>query len=151
MRVELAARRAMRLLSLSLLPMALFGCATNDVDTAPAPRAGLACVDDSPACIQQRQSTLKSLMSDRDRRWVKEPATAEAYASGVRLFAFKGRKKELTCEELSHGRREAEAGPSVLRGAGARSLSPAQVSRGAMLATEVSKELAVEIGRRCRA
>ena len=116
-----------------------------------APAGSVGCIDDSKQCIDQRQSALRTIMSDKDRKWVKEPAGPEAYASGVRLFAYKGRKKELTCDELAHGRREADAAPTVLRGPGAANLSPAQVSRGTMLAAEVSKELGVEMKRRCRA
>ena len=75
-------------------------------------RAGLSCVDDSPECVDQRQATLKSMLADEDRKWVKEPATPQAHASGVRLFAFRSRKKELSCEELAHrpprGRRRAQ-------------------------------------------
>jgi hypothetical protein len=94
---------------------------------------------------------LRSMLSDRERRWVKQPATADAYASGVRLFAFKSRKKELSCDELASGRREAEAGPAVLRGPAGKHLTPAQVSRGAILSAEVSRELSVEMQRRCKA
>ena len=126
------------------------GCSSGNDDVQFSTAVGLGCVDDSRHCIDQRQAALSSMMADRDRRWVKEPATPSAYASGVRLFAFKSRKKELTCEELAHGRREADAGPGVLRGPGGASLTPAQVSRGVMLATEVSKELGAEMGRRCR-
>ena len=35
-------------------------------------RAGLSCVDDSPECVDQRQTTLKSMLADQDRKWVKE-------------------------------------------------------------------------------
>ena len=52
-------------------------------------RAGLSCVDDSPQCVELRQSTLKSMLADKDRKWVKEPANPQAHASGVRLFAFR--------------------------------------------------------------
>ncbi|MBS0242317.1 MAG: hypothetical protein JSS20_09075, partial [Proteobacteria bacterium] len=90
-----------------------------------------------------------TMLSDRDKRWIHEPATADAYAGGVRLFAFKSRKKELSCPELAIGRREADAGPGVLRGPGGRHLTPAQVSRGVMFANEVSRELANEQKRRC--
>ena len=55
-------------------------------------RAGLSCVDDSTECVDQRQATLKSMLADKDRTWVKEPATPQAHASGVRLFAFRSTK-----------------------------------------------------------
>lgn len=125
-------------------------CSSPQLEAPPAPQ-GLACVDDSRQCVEQRMAALKGMMGDKDRRWIREPATPQAYASGVRLFAFKGRKKELTCEELAIGKREAEAGPGVLRSKGATGLTPAQVSRGTMLSGEVSKELAVEMRRRCKA
>jgi hypothetical protein len=112
-------------------------------------RAGLSCVDDSKECVEQRQVTLNSMLADQDRKWVKEPASAQAHASGVRLFAFRSRKKELSCEELAMGRREADSVPKTLKGA--KDLSPAQISRTNMLAAEVSKELAAEMrARRCK-
>src|SRR5690554_4320207 len=102
-------------------------------------RSGLGCVDDSRECIEQRRVALDAIMSDKSRAWVHEPPTPEAYASGVRLFAFKTRKRELSCGELAVGRREADNAPAVLRGPQASSLTPAQVSRGLMLGAEVSR------------
>ena len=68
----------------------------------------------------------------------------------MRLFAFRSRKKELTCEELALGRREADSVPKALRGS--KDLSPAQISRANLFAAEVSKELAAEMrSRRCKA
>jgi hypothetical protein len=113
-------------------------------------RAGLSCVDDSAHCVGQRQATLKAMIADKDRKWVKEAPTPQAHASGVRLFAFRSTKGELSCEELLHGRREAEAAPRALKGQ--HGLSPAQVSRAALFAAEVQRELAAEMRkRRCRA
>lgn len=117
-----------------------------------APEVGIkpegSCVDDSVACIAKRQATLRAMLADRDRKWVRDPAGANAYAGGVRLFAFKTRKKELSCPELAAGRREAEAGPALLRGPAGKHLTLAQVSRGVMLSTEVSRELSGELKRR---
>ena len=93
----------------------------------------------SSDCVAKRQRTLRYLVDDQDRTWVKAHAPAEAYASGVRLFALKSKKKDLTCDELAHGKNEADRAPGVLRSAG--NLTPAQVSRGIMLASEVSREL----------
>jgi hypothetical protein len=130
--------------SLCLLASACSGFGVDD------PRAGLTCVDDSPECVDRRQATLKSMLDDQDRKWVKEPSNAQAHASGVRLFAFRSRKKELSCEELAAGRREADSVPKVLKGS--KDLSPSQISRATLFAAEVSKELAVEMrSRRCKA
>jgi hypothetical protein len=139
-------RRSLPVLLLLFAPVAPVGCTGPDVSSGP--NAGLTCVDDSSDCVAQRQRTLKYLVDDRDRTWVKAHAPAEAYASGVRLFALKSKKKELTCDELASGRNEADRAPAVLRAAG--NLTPAQVSRGIMLASEVSRDLAAEMKRRCK-
>jgi hypothetical protein len=132
---------------LAVCVLSLAACSGPSLDDG---RSGLTCIDDSPQCIERRQATLKSMLSDRERRWVKEAPTPQAHASGVRLFAFRRAKAQLTCDELVHGRREAEAAPRALKGQ--NGLSPAQVSRAAMFATEVQRELAAEIRRRrCRA
>ncbi len=145
-----AGRRPLRLSAMIALLAVSGGCSSGNEQPVLSGGPGLGCVDDSRQCIEQRQAALRSLMADRERRWIREPATPAAYASGVRLFAFKTRKRELTCDELALGRREADAGPGILRGEGGRGLSPAQISRGAMLSGEVAKELAVEMQRRCR-
>jgi hypothetical protein len=131
-----------------LLIAALMGCGGPDVGVSS--NAGLTCVDDSPDCIERRQRTLRYLVDASDRTWIKAPAPPEAYASGVRLFALKSKKKELSCEELAHGRNEAEKAPGILRGPQGAKLTPAQVSRGVILASEVSHELAQEMKRRCK-
>ena len=125
------------------------GCASGDPPEISTPRAGLGCVDDSFECISQRKATLQAMVGDPARKWVKEPASPSAYASGVRLFAFKNKKKDLSCEELAHGRKEADAAPAALRSNGT-GLTPAQVSRGAMLAHDVGRELGNEYNRRCK-
>jgi hypothetical protein len=114
-------------------------------------RAGLSCIDDSRECVDQRQATLKSFLADKDRSWVKEHATPQAHASGVRMFAFRSKKKELSCDELASGRREADAASKALRGPDGKGLTPAQVSRASLFAAEVSKELTAEMrARRCK-
>ena len=110
---------------------------------------GLNCIDDSAACIAHRQTALRILMNDRQRTWIHRPPTAEAYASGVRLFAYKKSKKALTCGELGIGIREASGARVSLRRAAAR-LSPAQIARSAMLGDEVSRELSRENKHRCK-
>ena len=127
----------------------LAGCSSSEVALAP-PQSGLGCIDDSPRCVAERGNVLKSLMGDKSKAWVRAPATPAAYASGVRLWAFKQKKRDLNCDELSHARREADAAAPALRSANG-SLTPAQISRGIMLAQDVSKELGNEFGRRCRA
>ena len=138
-----------RAIAAVLIGLGLVASACSGLDDE---RAGLTCIDDSPDCVGQRQVTLKSMLADQDRKWVKESSSPQAHASGVRLFAFRSRKKELSCEELAVGRREADSVPKALKGPEGKSMSPAQVSRTNMLAAEVSKELAAEMrARRCKA
>jgi len=130
------------------LGLCLVGCAgTPSPSIEPTARRG--CIDDSPSCVKARQAELHVMLSDKDKRWIHRPATADSYAGGVRLFAYKKRKRELSCAELAVAHKEAEAGPAVLRGPSGKHLTPAQVSRGAMLSQEVARELRKEMNRRC--
>lgn len=135
-------------LLISIAGLVLASCGGNGPSELPK---GLYCVDDSPGCVAERSAALGELTGDKSRGWIRQPAPAAAYASGVRLFAYKQKKRELTCDELSIGRREADAGPGVLRGPDGKSLTTAQVARGVMLAQEVGRELANEMKRRCKA
>lgn len=139
-------RRNLPVLLLLFVPVAPVGCSGPNVTTGAS--SGLTCVDDSSDCIAKRQRTLRYLVDDNDRSWIRAHAPAEAYASGVRLFALKSKKKELSCDELASGKGEADRAPGVLRSA--NNLTPAQVSRGIMLASEVSRELGAEMKRRCQ-
>lgn len=91
-----------------------------------------------------------SYMADPSRAWVRQPAGPHEYASGVRLMAFSKMRKQLSCDELAHGKQEADRGPASLSSGAHAGLTPAQVARGSMLAREVSQELAREIAQRCR-
>ena len=126
---------------------ALAGCAKS------APRldtyAGLRCVDDTPRCVKLRIATLNAFKADGKRRWVNQPATPKAYATGVRMFAYRDAKSRLSCAELQHGRREAAGAKASLRSPRS-GLSPAQISRGLMLAHDVGRDLKREHRRRCR-
>ena len=137
-----------RAMAAALVGLGLVASACTGLDE----RSGLSCIDDSPDCVDQRQATLKSMLADEDKKWVKEPSSPQAHASGVRLFAFRSRKKELSCEELAIGRREADSVPKALKGPEGKSMSPAQVSRASMFVAEVSRELTTEMrARRCKA
>jgi hypothetical protein len=132
---------------LLLVAPVIVGCSGNDAVGGPS--SGLMCIDDSSDCVTRRQKTLRILIEDEDRTWVKARPPAEAYASGVRLFALKSKKKDLSCDELAHARNEADRAPAILRGPQGAKFTPAQVSRGVMLASEVSRELGTEMRRRC--
>jgi hypothetical protein len=143
-----AATRRVATLALAAGALTFGGCAIGAGPELES-RAGLGCVDDSPECVSRRQATLRHMMDDKSRSWIKESPTPEAYASGVRLFAYKSKKKELSCDELKRGKLEADTARSSLASVGSR-LTPAQVSRSAMLAGEVGRELQNEFNRRCK-
>lgn len=132
---------------LAILACLLTACGGNGIGVT-TPGAGLKCVDDSPTCVAERQATMKAMLADPNRSWISQRPDAAAYASGVRLFAFKTKKKELSCAELQAAKREADAGPAILRTPG-NGLSHSQISRGVILAHEVGRELGRELSRRC--
>ena len=80
-------------LLLLALPLLLQGCSGGMEDN----RGGFSCLDDSKECVERRQATLNGMLADKERGWIKEPATPHAHASGVRLFAYRTQKKELSC------------------------------------------------------
>ncbi len=138
--------------ALATLAVALTACSGAVVDGSAAGASSIAhhgCVDDSKGCIDQRQASLRALQADRSHAWVRQPASINAYATGVRLFAFKTEKSRLSCDELGIGRREAESAPGILRSPQAHGLGPATVSRSLMFANEVGRELDREQQRRC--
>ena len=126
------------------------GCAGPKAQPSSPAAAGLSCVDDSLLCRQRREAALGALLADKERTWINQPPDAAAYASGVRLFAYKKRKSKLTCAELTIGVSEAKAARSMLRAASNR-LTPGQIARGAMLGEEIEKELKRERRKRCKA
>lgn len=136
--------------TVSVVAVLAGACAAPVVETT-AQTVTLGCVDDSKACIDERRRALDALLADKQRGWIRQPATASAYATGVRLFAYKTEKQRLNCDELAFGRREANAAASVLRSQQGQGLTPAQISRGIMFAEAVGGELSREAQKRCRA
>lgn len=141
--------KGLRLIAALATCFELAGCA-GAPDPAFAQQRGLKCVDDSNVCISQRKMVFDSYMADKSRAWIKQPAGPHEYASGVRLMAYSKMRKDLSCEQLAHAKEEADRGPASLSGGSYVGLTTAQVARGAMLAREVSRELANEMARRCR-
>ncbi len=132
--------------------ISLSGCANGSLGVASPRGVGVNCVDDSEFCLAERRQALKEIMADKSMNWVDEKPTARSDASGVRLFAFKQRKRQLNCRQLGIGYREATSASGRLRSANSPALTPDLVSRGVILSDEVAKELQRELKRRrCRA
>jgi hypothetical protein len=119
--------------SISLLPglPQLFGtqeAPTQEADACPTPEK----------CAAQ----LRILVKDPVRKWVGQPQSADAYANGTRLFAYRALKRKLTCDELRRALVETEAaGPS---------LQPVRYAGARKLMSEVRRELGAERTKRCR-
>ena len=113
---------------------------TSKLETA-ARHTSAASTTAPPASASARPRSTAAV--DRARAWVRQPASVNSYATGVRLFAFKTEKQRLNCDELAIGRREADAAPAVLRGPQAKG-PPLVANRSLMFAGEVSKELTRE-------
>lgn len=137
-------------LALAGLVAALAGCQSANLDGGMQGFGkGDRCINDSKQCLGERSSALNELMLDKKNTWIHQKPSAESYAAGVRLFAYKTKKRQLTCAELAAGVREADAAPNMLRGGAGSHLPPGHVSRGLILASEVSRELKRESQRRC--
>lgn len=124
------------------------GCALVSPQIMASPGTGLNCVDDSERCLSERRTALNAIMKDKSGDWVNHAPTASSDASGVRLFAFKQRKRQLNCRQLRIGYIEASTARQRLRNSGDPKLTPALISRGAILGDEVARELKREIERR---
>ena len=126
----------------------LGGCAILNPSLTQASRTGANCVDDSARCLAERRTALNTIMADKSDSWVNQPPSATTDASGVRLFAFKQRKRQLNCAQLRIGYREASTARQRLRSSNNPDLTPALISRGAILGDEVARELKREMKRR---
>jgi len=120
--------------SFSLLP-GLPGLGGSESEASPE-------ADNTCPTPEKCATQLRMLVTDPVRNWVGQPQSAEAYANGTRLFAYRALKKKLTCEELHRALAETEtAGPS---------LQGARYEGARKLMTDVRRELGAERTKRCR-
>jgi hypothetical protein len=125
----------------------LSGCSTPNGLTlfggVVSPEKAVASAE-SPTCATPQACAveLKKLVSDPRRDWIGRPQSADAYANGTRLFAYRALRKKLTCGELKGALEDANAAASLMQ-------SPRH-DRARALTTAVSHELKSEQDRRCR-
>lgn len=84
------------LTAVTVLGLALAGCAGG-------PQSGGPCLDDSASCVDKRVALVNTMASDPNRSWIGKPGSASEHYSGVRLFAYQKTKDQLTCDELAKG------------------------------------------------
>ena len=112
------------------------------------PAAG--CVDDSKHCIDKRMSTLKVMVADQKRSWVYQQESPASYATGVKLFAYRATKAQLTCGELSHGRQETADAALSLKSGSVPGMNDSRLAQVRDMSAQVSKELGREFDKVCK-
>jgi hypothetical protein len=90
---------------------------------------------------QDCSERLKSLVNNPNREWIGAPQSAEDYANGTRLFAYRALQKSLTCSELKRAIEDTKVALS--------SLEKPPYQRAHALAGEVSRALVAEQAKRC--
>ena len=112
---------------------------TGNDDTETASLAGP--TESTCQTPQQCAVQLKVLVDDPKRDWVGQPQSADGYADGTRLFAYRALRKKLTCGELKRALDDTTAATALLQ--------PVRYEKVRTLATAVSRELKAEHGKRC--
>ena len=134
----------------------IFGSLAGPVEEKPAPAAQTAAPNpraqaDRNSCgsTDQCRVMLKTMIDSPDRGWVGQRESADVYANGTRLFAYRALRKQLTCGELSLAVDELAAASQSLGGS-VSGVPPDQLSRTRALCSQVEGELAKEREARCR-
>ena len=118
----------------------------------PQPRQQAAPAQDGRGCqdVQACEAQLRALVERRDRAWMRRPETPAEVLTGVRMFAFRALRPQLTCGELDVALEQLAAVPTALRTPPPDS-RPEEVARATRLAAEVHSELGAEKETRCAA
>jgi hypothetical protein len=132
----------------AILAAILASCSATEPEPPPA-HSAVGCVDDSKTCIERRGQALKVMLADPKRTWVTRPENAAAYATGVKLFAYKGKKAELSCAELAHGREETRLMPQALKPGVVPGMNDSRLAQVRDLSGQMHKELSKEFDRAC--
>ena len=133
----------------AVLAGGLAACSATEPEPPPSSNPAAGCVDDSKRCIELRGQALKGMMADAKRGWVTRHETPSAYATGVKLFAYRGKKAEMTCAELAHGREETRSMPQTLKPGSVPGMNDSRLAQVRDLSGQVNKELAREFDRAC--
>ena len=92
---------------------------------------------------------LKALISDPERRWIKQRPSAVEFANGTRLFAYRALRDKLSCAELTLALGEIEQMETTFRSA-VPGISARQTSNVLALNMAVGAELRSEFAGRCK-
>jgi hypothetical protein len=114
--------------------LSLFGGISTE---SPALGADTGSCPTPEACAAQ----LRKLVNDPRRDWIGRPQSADGYADGTRLFAYRALRRKLSCSELKVALEDTGAAAQMLQ-------SPQHVQARA-LSSAVARELKAEQSRRC--
>jgi len=91
---------------------------------------------------------LRALVENSDRSWMRRAETPAEVLTGVRIFAYRALRAQLTCGELGVALAQLAGVPTKLRTPppGSR---PQEVASATRLAAEVHEELSAERETRC--
>jgi hypothetical protein len=129
--------------------LVLGACTGGDaMQTASADAAG--CVDDSKHCISRRQASLQSMLADPARTWVRSPTTPASAATGVKLFAYRQTKEQLSCSQLDYGRDDTRRMPGMLSSTAVPGANESRIAQVKDMAKQVHRELDNEFKRVCQ-
>jgi len=130
-------------MTVGLAAVLLSGCATGNAPTVAT------CLDDSSACVSKRKATLNSMLADPNRTWVARKPGPAVYATGVRLFAWRRTRDQLTCRELRSGIAETGAARQTLS-RGVNGASKTRLGQIVALSDDVNAELKrTSRGKKC--
>ena len=145
---RLPVARLVRLAIVAGLAALTVACSSSEPAVEPA-NSATGCVDDSKACIEKRGAALRTMLADPRRGWVARPEAPAAYATGVKLFAYRGKKGEMTCAELAHGREETRTMPQALKPGSVPGMNDSRLAQVRDMSGQVNKELSKEFDRAC--
>jgi hypothetical protein len=123
----------------------LVGCASEEggMPFAFSFAGGNPLVATLDACVtpQDCSERLKNLVNNPNREWIGVPQSAEDYANGTRLFAYRALQRNLTCSELKRAVEDTKVALS--------NLDKPPYQRAHASAGEVSRALVAEQAKRC--
>jgi hypothetical protein len=96
-----------------------------------------------------RGQALKAMLADPKRSWVTKPESPAAFATGVKLFAYRGVRDKMTCAELAHGRAETVTMPQTLKPGSVPGMNDSRLAQVRDMSGQINKELSKEFDRAC--
>ena len=134
------------------VPVGLAACGTVNTPTK-TPNSTMTltpqCTAGAEKCFAQKQARLKSMIADKQNKWVFEQSSHGKNTSGLRLMAYQATIKQLNCRQLALGKSESAAARKAFSKQIAADRSAKQAPLFKMIAEGVNKGLTREFARVC--